>query len=79
MHLFLDESQDAQYFVVDAVLSDELLTLHNIIGEMRTKAQQLRLTVQEFHEAVLYRDQPRWLNHAIRLLTYTRSRKGRAR
>ncbi len=78
MYLFLDESQDAQYFVVGAVLSEEILTLQNIVGEMRTATRRLRLSVQEFHEAVLYRDQPRLLNHAIRLLTYTRSRKGRA-
>ncbi len=78
MHLFLDESQDAQYFVVGAILSEELLTLQNIVGEMRTATRQLGLSVQEFHEAVLYRDQPRLLTRAIRLLTYTRSRKGRA-
>ncbi len=78
MHLFLDESQDAQYFGVGAVRSEEILTLQNIVGEMRTATRRLGLTVQEFHEASLYRDQPRLLNHAIRLLTYTRSRKGRA-
>lgn len=78
MYLFLDESQDAQYFVVGAVLSEEILTLQNIVGEMRTATRRLRLSVQEFHEAALYRDQPRLLSHAIRLLTYTRSRKGRA-
>lgn len=78
MYLFLDESQDAQYFVVGAILSEELLTLQNIVGEIRTATRRLNLTVQEFHEAALYRDQPRLLTHAIRLLTYTRSRKGRA-
>ncbi len=78
MYLFLDESQDAQYFVVGAILSEELLTLQNIVGEIRTATRRLNLTVQEFHEAVLYRDQPRLLTHAIRLLTSTRSRKGRA-
>lgn len=34
--------------------------------------------MQEFHEAELYRDHPRLLNQAMRLLIYTRSRKGRA-
>lgn len=35
--------------------------------------------MQELHEAVLYRDQPRLVTQAMGLLTYTRSRKGRAR
>jgi hypothetical protein len=78
VHLFIDESQDAQYFVIGAIVAPDLLTLHSIVGEMRTVTRRLRLTVQEFHEAVLYRDQPRLLNQAIRLLTHTRSHKGRA-
>lgn len=62
--------------MVGAVLSEEILTLQNMVGEMRTATRRLRFSMQEFHETVLYRDQPGSLNPA-HLLTHSRSRKGR--
>lgn len=62
--VFIDESQDAQHFVLAGVGAPDILTLQDIVGDMRTAARRWNIPVPEFHESALHRASPR-------LLTYT--------
>lgn len=75
--VYLDESQDARHFVLAAVAAPDLLTLQNIVGDMRTAARRWHITVPEFHESMLYRASPRLLTRALELLAVVPRRKGR--
>lgn len=77
MVLYIDESQDAQHFVLSGVGAPDLLTLQNIVGDIRTAARRWRIPVQEFHESQLYRLHPRLLTRSLELLGSAPRRKGR--
>lgn len=68
MEVFIDESQDAQYFVRAAVVTPDLLTLQDIVGDWRRAARRWQIRVQEFHESDLRRDHPRLLSKCLDLL-----------
>ena len=77
MVVYLDESQDAQHFVLAAVAAPDLLTLQNIVGDMRSAARRWHIPVPEFHESTLYRASPRLLTRSLELLAVVPRRKGR--
>lgn len=77
MVVYLDESQDAQHFVLAAVAAPNLLTLQNIVGDMRSAARRWRIPVPEFRESALYRTSPRLLTRSLQLLAVVPRRKGR--
>ena len=60
-----------------AVAAPNLLTLQNIVGDMRSAARRWRIPVPEFHESTLYRASPRLLTRSLERLAVVPRRKGR--
>lgn len=75
--VFIDESQDAQNFVLAGVGAPDILTLQDIVGDMRSAARRWNIPVPEFHESALYRANPRLLTRSLELLAVVPRRRGR--
>jgi hypothetical protein len=64
--VFVDESQDAQRFVLGAVVSDVIVALTMTVGRFRTMSRRLGVRdALEFHERDLYHHHPRLLTAAV--------------
>lgn len=77
VYVFVDESQDAERFVLGAVASKDLVALNATVGSFRTITRHLNLTIREFHEVDLHRDHPRLLTRVLETMTTIRRKKRR--
>ncbi len=75
--VYIDESQDAQHFVLAAVIADEVLTLNATIGRFRTISRHLQVAVREYHEVDLHRNHPRLLTRILEDMSVWKRKKRR--
>lgn len=78
MVVFIDESQDAERFVLGAVTAPDLISLHDTLGDMRKAARHWGIMISEFHETALYKEHPRLLTRSLKLLVEAPKRPKRS-
>ncbi|NMP24845.1 DUF3800 domain-containing protein [Sulfobacillus harzensis] len=78
MVVFIDESQDRERFVLEAIVADEVVSLNATVGRFRTISRHLKVDVREYHEFDLHRDHPRVLTRVLEEMSLWKRKKRRS-